>query len=276
MPPPETLSSAQQNALVQANALLKGAGLDLVAAVPSRTLSQPDPLVKDISYAWKYPYDVQPSRPFSPAEILARVHEINRQRRVSALADHPTGAIVEYPETGCASDVTIAHRFAVDPLDFQHPKGNIQYSLGGTHGGVPDMLCGKLLCDLNGSPVLCNKLQTSCKFFYSIRIFTGLHLILKGQGIKTCKFRGSSPVSCPLPELVERGSLYETVFVKTLAFYCAVTETRCSSGHADELGLDFGGSPDGDDNSECEIHPSQPCNGKLILTYDRYSHPRLE
>ncbi|KAF8157089.1 hypothetical protein B0H34DRAFT_798402 [Crassisporium funariophilum] len=252
---PETLSVAQQQALAQANVLLQGAGLDPVAAVPARASLPPDPLFRDTSNTWKYPYDVHPSRPFSSAEILAGANEINRQRRVSALVDHPIGAIVEYPETGWSSDVTIAHRFAVDPLDLQHPKSNIQYSLGGTHGGVPDMHCGRLLCDLNGNPVACNKLQTSC------------------QGIKTCEFRGSLPLA-PLP--LREHSLQKTIFVKTLAFYCAITETLCTSGHTDELGLDFGGSPDVDDDSECDIQLSKSCHGKLILAYDQYNHPRLE
>ncbi|KAJ6485262.1 hypothetical protein DFH09DRAFT_1106230 [Mycena vulgaris] len=113
---------------------------------------------------------------------------INRQTYVNALVDHPLGSIVEYPETGNAKGVAIAHRFSVDPANFSHPRESFQYSLGDFHGGNPDIYCGSLLLGQTGRPAACFRKKLS----YSV------------------------------------AEAKKEIFVKTLAFVCTLVEKGCA------------------------------------------------
>lgn len=61
---------------------------------------------------------------------------------ISAIADHSVQTIVEYPQAPTDCNGIIAHRFRVDPKHMRHPKYNIQYSLGGSHGKDDNVLRG--------------------------------------------------------------------------------------------------------------------------------------
>jgi hypothetical protein len=169
------LSEAQRDALATANALLASVGLNTVsspvslppspshassaAPMPTSASSPPGPASAVVQGSR---YIAPPARPFLNEEIAAHIHKINRQLTVDAFVDHPAGAIVEYPQTGPEETSVVAHRFLVDPNNFYHPKTNIQYSLGGTHGAELDVFCGHLLCDETGTSVACHKLKTKC------------------------------------------------------------------------------------------------------------------
>ncbi|KAF8975638.1 hypothetical protein BDQ17DRAFT_1267859 [Cyathus striatus] len=182
-----------------------------------------------------------------PAEI-----KITSQLKVERLIDHPLGTILEYPDTASSHYGNVAHRFTVNPHSKYHPRGNIQYSLGGIHGGEKNKFCGDLLLGADGKKVLCKKEKTSCK------------------GLKRCQYFSNGATN------IQRNSkptLEETVFKKTLAFFCAVVETGCSFDSSN-LHIDYGGDSDSDYDSDDE--DSTLCSGKMILAYNRYNQPRLQ
>lgn len=102
---------------------------------------------------------------FTENERLDGLHRATRVGYVSALLDHPEGAVVEYPESGKSYGEAIAHRFAISaltPVDFIHPRANIQYSLGGSHGGHKDRECYLIRDPETGKPMKCMKHTYTC------------------------------------------------------------------------------------------------------------------
>lgn len=74
------------------------------------------------------------ARPFTASEIECGAHKLTRETKASRIVQHPVGAVVEYPEAGTSAEEIVFHHFAVDPEGQVHPKDNIQYSMGATHG----------------------------------------------------------------------------------------------------------------------------------------------
>lgn len=162
------LSDIQVAAVQEAKRLLDEVGLSETRSLQgidtqyvARTISDHLP-----SAIQGYSCNPGPVRRYTPEECSQHVNQVNRQSCIQAIADHPPGAIVEYPETDAADN--IGHRFLVLPEDFSHPKLNIQYSLGDTHGTRQNVKC-RLLLDINtGAPVLCKNEKTSCLLFHSL------------------------------------------------------------------------------------------------------------
>ena len=102
--------------------------------------------------------------PFTPQEILSGENRLTRKTYVHAIANHPIGSILEYPQTGSRAGEAIAHRIKFDPTKSMiNPRDNIQYSLGDTQGYHPNVTCN-LLRDLKTEePVNCLQVKTSCK-----------------------------------------------------------------------------------------------------------------
>ena len=102
------------------------------------------------------------------AQKFATNITINRETIVSAVACHPLGLPVEYPET--SSDKTfIAHVFTIDPsMNCDMLKkcimGNILYSCG-LHGAGPDISVpmGELLGGADWGVVRCTESHYKCK-----------------------------------------------------------------------------------------------------------------
>ncbi|KZP27764.1 hypothetical protein FIBSPDRAFT_730391 [Athelia psychrophila] len=155
-------------------------------------------------------YEPPAARRFTPPEILGKHNRLTQKTAVDALVDHPLGALVEYPETGSCTGERIAHRFAVNPADFLHPKADFQYSLGDKHGGHKDALC-YLLRNGDGDLVSCSHVSTSCKCSHVGHHFT-------------------SRTTLPVPASSVPHSSYaeEEVFMKTLAFFCVLEDQGCS------------------------------------------------
>lgn len=112
-------------------------------------------------------YEPPPSRSFTETERSQGLHKVTREKTANRIVEHPRDMIVEYPETGDAPGITVAHIFHVDPNSFHHPRLNFQYSLGDGHGGRDEVIC-RMLRSVSGKPVLCSKLRTTCK---STRIY---------------------------------------------------------------------------------------------------------
>lgn len=79
-------------------------------------------------------YKPPQARPFTSSEIENRAHKLTRETKASRIVQHPIDAIVEYPETGTSGEEIVFHHFAGDPTSDVHPKDNIQYSMGASHG----------------------------------------------------------------------------------------------------------------------------------------------
>lgn len=190
------LSSAQLNALEFAQSILDDAGLsprDLsdhsqTSSPPPSSYSSPDTSTISLPLSAPDPcsailaaqYIPPPAHSFTPDEISAGAHRINRQSTVHAIINHPPGAIVEYPQTGSLKGNAVAHVFTVthnfDSMEFDLPQFNFQYSLGDGHGGLKGVQCF-LLHDNMGQPVRCKKLSTSCKseVFSNQNLLTAFH-----------------------------------------------------------------------------------------------------
>ncbi|KAJ7728102.1 hypothetical protein B0H16DRAFT_1331143 [Mycena metata] len=192
------------------------------------------------------------SRHFTAEELRRGFDCINRQTYVHGLVEHPLGAIVEYPETGSAKGVGIAHRFSVDPAGFSHPKDNIQYSLGDSHGGEPYMHCGGLLTNFNGDQASCFHQKLTCKW------------------LKFCSAY-SLPALLPRAKLDALQEASKEIFHKTLGFYCTLVEKGCAFAlQTDGEALGVIEITDEDPESESESEPSSLCKGKLVTCLDAY------
>ena len=99
---------------------------------------------------------------YSEVERIALCNRVTRKSSVSAIVDHPEGAVVEYPEAGRRPGDSVAHRFTIDPSDYIHPRDNIQFSMGDKHGGRNDVLCLLLKNSITNEPILCKKRTYSC------------------------------------------------------------------------------------------------------------------
>ncbi|KAJ7065891.1 hypothetical protein B0H15DRAFT_807690 [Mycena belliarum] len=271
------LNDVQLAAIIAARRLLDDAGLVDIDSTDdpdfqrlSQTISSvlpgsPSPAV--LGYHYKAP----PSRDFTLAEVALGLNSITRQTSVHGLVEHPRGAIIEYPESGSARGLAIAHKFAVDPASEFHPKLNIQYSLGDNHGGRPYVTCGTLLSGRDGMPASCNNLKIACK------------------GLKVCAARPRSTTSVTPPVL---NTPAKEVFDKTIAFFCTLLENGCAFD-PETSNTDFGSFGDSDSDSDSESdnpdsessetllrnrrRPRDPtCRGKLCFRADEYGRPFIQ
>jgi hypothetical protein len=176
------LSDVQLAALKAVQDILDNAGLspldlntnlppsrDASPAAPSTSVQQPVNLSPEVIATR---YRPPPARLFTTDEVAQGCNKINRETSVNAIIKHPLSTIVEYPQTGSAPGLAVAHVFHINPNlnSFIHPKSNLQYSLGDSHNGRQNAQCF-LLKDPSGKSVLCSKLRTSCKYIF-LFIFT--------------------------------------------------------------------------------------------------------
>ncbi|KAF8974325.1 hypothetical protein BDZ97DRAFT_11979 [Flammula alnicola] len=270
------LSDIQQAAVRQAKRLFQEAGLTLgdtdvlendaqyiASTIVDHLPSRPSPNVEG------YLYHPTPARKFTPDEKQRRENQVNRQSYIDALVDHPLGSIVEYPETGEGPNISVGHRFSVNPDDFLHPKLSIQYSLGDIHGTRQHVECRLLRNTGSGTGVSCKNEKISCK------------------GLKICeKFSPDSHTAFHSP------TADEEVFNKTLAFFCALSNKGCSfdvaidgedfSNIANDEENDAGWDTDSEDSEnlrqpprDCRYHGETGnfCKGKIRMYNDQYSRP---
>ncbi|KAG1724130.1 hypothetical protein EDB19DRAFT_1577446, partial [Suillus lakei] len=90
-------------------------------------------------------YIPPPACSFTPDQISASAHQINRQLTVHAIINHPPGTIIEYPQTGSSKDNAVACIFTLvhnsNTMEFDLPQLNFQYSLSDSHGGLKGVQC---------------------------------------------------------------------------------------------------------------------------------------
>ncbi|KJA22511.1 hypothetical protein HYPSUDRAFT_651282 [Hypholoma sublateritium FD-334 SS-4] len=166
------LSDSQAAAVLEARRVLENAGLNPYVLLPSDETSnlvtppQSAPLCSASSSTTSQQsrYEAPPATQFSSEQVASRANFVNRQTTIVAIVTHPLSAIVEFPESGESPGASIGHLFLVDPSPdkFFHPKLNIQYSLGGTHGARNNVTCNylrneqtKILADCTLEKITC-------------------------------------------------------------------------------------------------------------------------
>ncbi|KAF8997410.1 hypothetical protein BDQ17DRAFT_1429090 [Cyathus striatus] len=257
-------SEHQNKAIASAKALLLSVGLNpnLDNVTPLDDLeSTPSDSFATLPLLSDYTPSTTHAEPIEPHIVATNVF-IHKQLTIDYLIDHPLGEIVEYPEAASSLQGIIGHRFTVNPSDYYNTKFNIQYSLGAPRGAINNVHCGMLLLDDENHSVLCVNLKETCK------------------GLKVCEeyskeLHNSGP---------REPSAEEIVFNKTLSFYCAMQETGCSFDSIDIN--EYCGDYDSDDDfNESDEDPSTVqklspsgslCSGRMVFSYDRYNHPRLQ
>ncbi|KAJ8475498.1 hypothetical protein ONZ45_g15590 [Pleurotus djamor] len=279
MPAP-ALSEAQRKALDDAQKILETVGLSATGLQVLDTATERSQPRLDmssdgnginlpqehVSLMPQLGYQAPMARLFSPAEKQDKKHHVNRQTKVTHIVDHPLEAVVEYPQTAGNSTDAIAHRYSVDGKPFVHPKGNIQYSLGDSHGGHDNVGCG-LLLDGTGKPFKCRQLKTSCR------------------GLKYCEFsngeaEGNTGYVMMRPEILSQRAessincgAEEVVFMRTLGLYCALKERGCDVGENSQTSRPGGGLEHG---SRSPRKRPAPCAGEFKLRVGKQGQRFLE
>ena len=82
---------------------------------------------------------------FTPEEISVGLNQVTQCLSVTALTQYSETSVIKYLESSQSVDDGIAHLFSVDLVHFIHPKFNLQYSLGGTHGMSKKVQCRMML-----------------------------------------------------------------------------------------------------------------------------------
>ncbi|KAF8590817.1 hypothetical protein K439DRAFT_1657169 [Ramaria rubella] len=225
--------------------------------------------------------------PFTSQEILLGANRVTRQSYVQGIIEHPAHTIIEYPQTGSKMGEAIAHRFLINPKQssFVNPKDNIQYSLGDVHGRRASVTCHLLRDAKTQKPVDCLQIKLSCRC------------------LKYCSF--NVPKLTTLPQKSRHDSPGCEVFLKTLAFYCAIIEHGCPFSSESESfqsesvdgstelpgrfpqNLDEESEEDSESESDGDDYellldirarhgPKHHCNGHPILRYDQYRKPFIQ
>ncbi|TDL13756.1 hypothetical protein BD410DRAFT_720612 [Rickenella mellea] len=207
---------------------------------------------------------------YNESQIGIRLNQINRKSYASALANHPEGSVVEYPETGQLGGEAVAHRFKINPREFVHPKVNIQYALGDEHGGRTGVKC-HLISD-PPAPVLCTKTTYKCKGtkqceFAAIQDDNTSHSFVEGTPSKSFSTQHQSNDTS--------WSAAQEVFYKTLALFTTLQHYGCafeadpldSSGDLDDLS---------DDEDSVGSQETGPCHGELLMRKDKYGRAIIE
>lgn len=153
-------TETQRNAISRAQEVLRQAGLQFTDILidHSSTNNSSLPFKPLLHYVTPRPIL------FTQDELEDGKGRITVKSGINAIVDHPPGAIVEFPETGDSMDMAIGHRFRICPEKFIHPKDNIQYSLGGTHGSHSDVRCFYLHDKDTSEAVACKRTKYNCLF----------------------------------------------------------------------------------------------------------------
>lgn len=167
------LSDTQAAAVLEARRVLASAGLNpdiLLSSAETSELVTPSQSALSCSaaLAQQSQYQAPPATPFSSEQVANRANFVNRQTTIAAIITHPLLAIVEFPESGESPDESIGHLFLVNPTPnkFFHPKLNIQYSLGGTHGIRNNVTCNYLRNEETKVLAKCTLEKITCESTY--------------------------------------------------------------------------------------------------------------
>ncbi|KIJ29181.1 hypothetical protein M422DRAFT_269448 [Sphaerobolus stellatus SS14] len=209
-------------------------------------------------------YHASPARTFTESEIAQKRNYSSRIQVVNKVIAHPIGAVVEYPEWGTTPKDSVAHIFSVDPQRFIHPKDNVQYSWA-THG------------EENGRCYLLHNNGPRPGKYVDCKLYRA-----RCAGIRSCEFYGA-----PDPQVTLGGSqdAVQQVFMKTLAFFCALQTNGClfDVEHTEIEDLEL--LADGETTSNfyevlsdihCHSNSGSRCKGKLLFKWDSSGKAYIE
>ncbi|KIJ35226.1 hypothetical protein M422DRAFT_262607 [Sphaerobolus stellatus SS14] len=171
------------------------------------------------------PAIASPVHYFTPKEISQGKNEVTSHTVAVGISTYPLNVVVEYLETSVKG---IAHQFQVNPEPdkFLHPKENLQYSLGGTHGMSNRVQCRMLPSNTGSGQVPCKVLRTQC------------------LSIKYCEFYDATSTS---DASILQSTSHEAEcedFLKTLALFAVLQEKGCCFSDTDTLSMELDDSGD--------------------------------
>lgn len=268
-------SLVSKNTLPQNHQLLVDSPLD-VSNSPTRNFTITDNTLPSLNTPNFDTLSVSPPPIFFTEEdIFYGRNRLTAKSKVNGIVNHKWDAIIEFPLTGSQPGMAIAHYFPVNPGDYIHPKYNVQYSLGGSHGGH-EVLCHLLRNKETGEPVLCKQTRYNCMI--SCQPLCSLLDLSLGCNSKSCSF---NPTHQATPFKATVYDSWGEVFMKTLSFFCALQEHGCafsiSSHEIPECDPETSGNEDSahliciykDTRSPLKKSVRAVCKGRLILEMDK-------
>ncbi|KIJ37987.1 hypothetical protein M422DRAFT_259373 [Sphaerobolus stellatus SS14] len=197
-------------------------------------------------------YASPPARLFTPDEITRKLNQPTRQSYAHKIIHHPGDVVVEYLESGVSEKEAVA-----------------------THRSQKNIKCylfGAVLEDNPLRSVPCYQFKTCC------------------AGVQGCEFN-------PDPFHLQSRNYQMTtarqeVFLKTIAFFCALMQNGCSSEsisglEEEDLDISESESDSSSDSNEivfykitydtCSRKDQDPqCNGKLVFRKDNFGKPFIQ
>jgi hypothetical protein len=169
------------------------------------------------------------------------------------------------------------------------PKVNTQYSLGDVKGGQFNLLCGTLLVSNKnkGGQISCKKETISCRLLsVPSKYHNSADMTPPGKGLETCEACSTATLSCVAPNHCNT-SPGEEIFMRTLAFFCALIEKGCAFNietdskhfiqddrHDWESEISSGSEADSEEQevTDCWRKTSslKKCKGKLVMCFGKY------
>lgn len=297
----EPLTDLQVAVVQEAKRLLHSAGLTFPsphelprAQHPTSDKNPWPPPPRPTSYSYHAPV----AKMFSLDDFAKGRNSVNRTTHINGLVHHPHDAILEYPESGKEMGSSIGHLFAINVEKPFHPKLNIQYSCGDTHGQHKETSCQFLRNDISGEMVKCKQESISCEYPYKHISNHSLIFMTRGiagKGLKICEAVADLNSS---EMLHSQNTPSEELFHRTLGFFCSLMEKGCAfdlKTDGFEIGMENIGSEESSD-SEAE-HPLDDeklpavditrdcryrytrgniCRGKMKILQDKFGRPFIQ
>ncbi|KIK79500.1 hypothetical protein PAXRUDRAFT_16302 [Paxillus rubicundulus Ve08.2h10] len=196
-------------------------------------------------------YEPLCSHSFTPTEISQGINKVNHETAIDHIVEHPYNAIVEYPETGDAPDVAVAHIF--------------------NEVGTVDMMASFVSC----SKAQLARLSSVLNSEQHVKDFS-IALLIKASTL-------AATTRTP------QDDAHREVFLKTIGFYYALINKGCAFSSTTDFPessdtiqqendtLDNAENDNIDDAQSSRHKCKVPrCRGRLVLKFNNFHQPYIQ